>query len=94
MGGPVVGMKCSTLCLVFACENLGVSISGNSARILAYGLSTVETAAKWGALPLMRPQEIEVNVSASTNLRFLKSTKNCWLVRSRHQATAVERRPM
>lgn len=73
-GGPVVGMKCSTLCLVVVCENVGVIMLGNSASILAYGLSTVEMAAKWGASPVIRPQVMEAKLSASTNRRFLKST--------------------
>ena len=48
-GGPLVGMKCSPLCLVGDWEKLGVVMSGNSAHSRSYLSVEAEMVARRGA---------------------------------------------
>ena len=56
-GGPFVEMKCSTVCLMAACVNTGMVISGNFDSSVLYWL--LVTAFRWSAGVLVAPRGME-----------------------------------
>ena len=56
-GGPFVEMKCSTVCLMAACVNTGMVISGNFDSRVLYWL--LVTAFRWSAGVLVAPRGTE-----------------------------------
>ena len=76
MGGPLVGMKCSTPCLVDEQMILGVVISRNCPRSIVYSLVGRVSAPRWGEQSVVAgDSRVETKVVASTSLLPLTSTK-------------------
>ena len=76
MGGPLVVMKCSTVCLVVDCTKFGVTMSGNSPRSKAYWSAGVETTSRCRACSSVEWSGAEWKVFASTRRFPLRSTKS------------------
>ena len=76
IGSPLVGMKCSTPCLVDEQMKLGVVISRNCPRSVVHSSVGRVRASRWGGQSgVAGDSRVETKVVASTSLLPLTSTK-------------------